>query len=127
MYNAVLEPIYKEVIVEREGVFKTLILNIAEPIFAKVLRNECFVIGEFIDNNQTTYEEKVIEFDGLTDVQQISKRLSTIRMNYPHIMDAEDKAYREFQEHLPQILEIITDVVTNWIRILTNGKKYGII
>ena len=107
MYNAVLEPIYTEVTVEREGVFKTLILNIAEPIFAKVLRNECFVIGEFIDNNQTTYEEKVIEFDGLTDVQQISKRLSTIRMNYPHIMDAEDKAYREFQEHLPQILEFI--------------------
>ena len=43
MYNTVLEPIYTEVTVEREGVFKTLILNIAEPIFAKVLRNECVV------------------------------------------------------------------------------------
>ena len=113
MYNAVLEPIYKDVTVEREGKPKTLVLNIAEPIFTKVLKNECFVIGEFIDDNQTTYEEKVIEFEGITEVRQISKRLSTIRMDYPHIMDAEDRAYREFQEHLPQILDIIKDVVTD--------------
>ena len=77
------------------------------------MRNKCFVIGEFTDKNQTTYEEKVIEFEGLTDVRQISKRLSTIRMDYPHIMDTEDKAYREFQEHLPQILDVIKDVVTD--------------
>ena len=77
------------------------------------MRNECFVICEFTDKNQTTYEEKVIEFEGLTDVRQISKRLSTIRMDYPHIMDTEDKAYREFQEHLPQILDVIKDVVTD--------------